>query len=239
MSRIGCRGPGNFCYNFLVQSNRRKIIDILKRTGAATVEELSLELHITSVTVRHHLDVLRSEGLVSEPVVRHRIRSGRPQHAYSLTGKAAEFFPRNYAGLAEALLTEMRACLDTRQINVIFEGAAARMLADAPRPAADEALDARVRHAVDFLNDKGYVAGWEQRPEGVVLQTCNCPFDGLAESNPELCALDLQLVGALVGLPLQRVCHMAAGGASCAYLVQTDAAEPAPGELAPVSSENY
>jgi predicted ArsR family transcriptional regulator len=210
-----------------VQSNRRKIIDILKRTGAATAEELSVELKITSVTVRHHLDVLRSEGLVSEPIVRHRFQSGRPQHAYSLTGKAAEYFPRNYDGLAEALLGEMRARLDPREINVIFEGAARRMLVEVPCPRPDEPLNVRLQRAVDFLNSKGYVASWEQRPDGLLLQTCNCPYDALSSANPELCSLDLQLVDALMDLPLQRVCHMATGGNTCAYLIPNSAAGPA------------
>jgi predicted ArsR family transcriptional regulator len=204
-----------------MQSKRREIIDILKRGGPATVEELSAQLDITSVTVRHHLDVLRSEGLVSEPVVRHRTHSGRPQHVFALTTKASEFFPRNYEGLAEVLLSEMRSCLDERQINVIFEGAAARLVAEAPRPQPDEPLETRAEKAVEFLNQKGYVAEWERRPEGILLHTRNCPYDGLANANPELCSLDLDLMASLMGVQLQRVCHMAKGDPSCDYLIKT------------------
>lgn len=210
-----------------MQTTRRQIIDILKRTGSATVEALSKELDITSVTVRHHLDVLRSEGLVSEPSVRHRTTSGRPQHIYGLTPQADELFPRNYNGLAEVLLSEMKARLDDRQINVIFEGAAARLMADAPHPVPGEPLEARVQKAVEFLNKKGYVANWDRQPDGLLIKTLNCPFDGLAESNPELCSMDLTLIGSLLGMPVQRVCHRTAGDSSCAYLAKISAVDQA------------
>lgn len=201
-----------------MQPKRREILDILKKQGPVTVEDLSQRLKITTVTVRHHLDVLRTEGLVGEPVVQHRSTSGRPQHTYALTPKAEELFPRKYDTLATVLLEEIRRCCDDRMANVIFEGAATRLVADAPCPLPDEALEVRVQKAVEFLNQKGYVAHWEPHPRGYVIHTRNCPFDGLAASNPELCSMDLQLMGNLLGLSLERVCHMTMGDASCAYL---------------------
>jgi predicted ArsR family transcriptional regulator len=201
-----------------MQPKRREILDILKKHGPVTVEDLSRMLKITTVTVRHHLDVLRTEGLVGEPVVRHRSTSGRPQHTYGLTSKAEELFPRKFDMLATVLLAEIRHCCDDRVANVIFEGAAARLMADAPCPLPGESLESRVQKAVEFLNQKGYVAHWENHPRGYVIHTRNCPFDGLAPSNPELCSMDLRLMGNLMGLPLERVCHMINGDASCAYL---------------------
>jgi len=201
-----------------MQTTRRQIIDILKRTGPATVEDLSQELGITSVTVRHHLDVLRTEGHVSDPIIRHRTTSGRPQHLYTLTPQADELFPRNYNGLADILLSEIKTRLEDRQINVIFEGAAARLLADAPHPIAGELMATRVQRAVEFLNQKGYVADWEPQPDGLLIQTRNCPFDGLAESNPELCSMDLSLITSLMGVQIERVCHRTEGDVTCAYL---------------------
>lgn len=206
-----------------MQHQRQKIIEILKRRGSATVEELSSELHITSVTVRHHLDVLRSQGLVGEPTVRHRTSSGRPRHVYLLTAKAEELFPRNYENLARAVLDEIKSSLDTREINVVFEGVANRMLTDAPRPIAGESVEARLDRAVKFLNEKGYVARWERCPEGIVVHTCNCPFDGIADQHRELCAVDLTLVSTVMGLTLRRVRYLAEGDDSCAYLLQEPA----------------
>ncbi|MBM4421784.1 MAG: ArsR family transcriptional regulator [Chloroflexi bacterium] len=208
-----------------MQHKRQEIINVLKQRGNASVDELSKELGITTVTVRHHLDVLRSEGLVSEPAVRHRSSSGRPQHIFSLTPKAEELFPRNYDGLAQVLLDEVKSRLDTREVNVIFEGVVHRLLADAPRPSPDEPIEQRLDRAINFLNEKGYVAHWERRPDGFFVQTRNCPFEALAGKNPELCSMDLILLTSLMGITLQRVCHMPDGDNSCAYMVKEVAVE--------------
>jgi predicted ArsR family transcriptional regulator len=203
-----------------VQSKRQQIIEILKDRGNATVEELSQELNITSVTVRHHLDVLRSEGLVAEPTVRHRASSGRPQHIYALTPKADELFPKNYNGLAAQLLAEVKTRFDAREVNVIFEGLTGRLLAEASGPVDGETVEQRLDRVIEFLNQKGYVARWERKSEGFVVHTRNCPYEGLAGNHPELCKMDMTLIGSLVGRLPERVCHISAGDESCSYLIR-------------------
>ena len=54
-----------------MQDTRQQILEILKRLGEVTVQDLSNELRLTSVTVRHHLEILRSEGYITEPEIRH------------------------------------------------------------------------------------------------------------------------------------------------------------------------
>ena len=207
-----------------MQTQRQKIVEILKDRGSTTVEELSKELSITSVTVRHHLDVLRSEGLVADPIVRHRATSGRPQHAYALTHKADELFPKNYNGLAAQLLAEVKARYDAREINVIFEGLTSRLLAEAPQPVSNESMDQRLDRVIEFLNQKGYVARWERKPDGFLVHTRNCPYEGLAGNHPELCNMDMTLIGSLLGRIPERVCHISAGDESCSYLIREAAA---------------
>jgi predicted ArsR family transcriptional regulator len=205
-----------------VQSKRRDILDILKRRGTATVEELRRELDITSVTVRHHLDVLRSEGLVAEPVARHRNRSGRPQHTYALTPKAEALFPHNYNGLAGALLEAIKSRCDSKEVDVIFESAAARLAGEAPRAAPGDSVEAGLDKSIEFLNQMGYVAHWERRADGYMITTCNCPFEGLVGANPELCQMDLQFMSTLAGGPVERVCHRVEGDSTCAYLLKIE-----------------
>lgn len=188
------------------------------------MEELSKELNITSVTVRHHLDVLRSEGLVADPIVRHRATSGRPQHAYTLTHKADELFPKNYSGLAAQLLAEVKARYDAREINVIFEGLTNRLLSEAPQPISGEPIEQRLDQVIEFLNQKGYVARWERQPDGFLVHTRNCPYEGLAGNHPELCNMDMTLIGSLMGRIPERVCHISAGDESCSYLIRETAA---------------
>ena len=202
-----------------MQKSRERILQYLKEHGEATVDELAAVLRLTSVTVRHHLDILRSEGLVAVPAIRHRTSPGRPQYSYSLSEKATEHFPKNYCDLAAKLLDEVRAFHSPDTVNVFFEGVANRLSAAAPASVPGEALADRLDRAVSFLNDQGYVAQWEYTPEGCVLRTCNCPYEALAGGNPELCSMDLTLVTNLVGAVPQRLSRVVEGASSCAYLI--------------------
>jgi predicted ArsR family transcriptional regulator len=203
-----------------MQATRKRILEILKERGQATVDELSDMLELTSVTVRHHLDVMRTEGLVEPPVVRHRSSPGRPQYVYTLTPRASEHFPRNFDGLSNRLLDSMRDSLDERQINVIFEGVTHRFVAEAPQPAPGESLTETLTRVEAFLNENGYVAHWEEAPEGYVLHTCNCPYEGSPSGNPELCEMDFELISQLLGQTPERVGRLVEGCSSCAYLVR-------------------
>lgn len=201
-----------------MQTTRKAILDYLKQNGQATVDELAQILDLTPVTVRHHLDILRSEALVAEPVVRHRNSRGRPQHVFTLTERASEHFPKNYDQLTGALLEELKTH-SPQLVNVIFEGVTARLSGEAPGT-ADVPWRERLERAVQFLNLRGYVARWEQTDEGYLLHTSNCPYEALANTHPELCQMDLVLVGNLLGVIPQRVNRLAEGATSCAYRVR-------------------
>jgi len=202
-----------------VQQTRQIILNYLKEHGPTTVDKLAEVLNLTSVTVRHHLDILRTEGLVAEPVIRHRTSRGRPQYLYALTEKASQYFPKNYDDLASKILAEIKAASTPQGVNVIFEGVASRFAAEAPCPIPGEPITNRLDRAVAFLNSRGYVAHWETTSEGFVLHTCNCPYEALAPQNRELCGMDKALIGSLVGAAPQCLTRVADGSSSCSYLI--------------------
>jgi len=201
-----------------MQATRQAILEHLKQHGPTTVDELAEVLGLTTVTVRHHLDILRSEKLVGEPMVRHRTSRGRPQYVFGLTEKASAHFPKSYDQLAATVLDELKA-QQPQLVNVIFEGVAARLSADAPTPVDGEPFAERLNRAINFLNDRGYVARWETAPEGYVVHTNNCPYEAIAGLHPELCQMDMVLIGNLLGVVPQRLSRLAEGASSCAYLV--------------------
>jgi predicted ArsR family transcriptional regulator len=210
----------------LMQQTRQHILEILRERGEATVDELVKALHtrirhhITSVTVRHHLDILRSEDLVSEPKVRRSGAPGRPQYVYSLTEKARRQFPNNYHHLIDHLFQQLKARLTASEVNVILEGVADQMAAEAELPPLDEIpMSARLDHIVNYLNAHGYEASWESAPEGYILRTCNCPYHHLTAEHGELCGMDMRLISALLGVVPRNLGRIAEADESCAYLI--------------------
>ncbi len=206
-----------------MQQTRQHILEILKSREQATVDEIVAALaervgEITAVTVRHHLEILRAEGLVAAPEIRRRTSPGRPQHAYSLTEKALELFPNNYRNLAEELLLRLKAQLPPQQINVILEGVADQMASSIPP--SDAPLPIRLNQVTRFLTQQGYNARWESAEQGYLLHTSNCPYHHLAAAHEELCGMDMRMIaGLLGGIVPRRVAHMVAGDSACAYWI--------------------
>jgi predicted ArsR family transcriptional regulator len=206
-----------------MQPKRQQILDHLKANGPATVEALADLLRVSPVTVRHHLDILRTEELVGEPIVRRKTSRGRPQHVFALTEKAATHFPKRYDDLAGRVLDQLKAHGDPRLINVIFEGVTASLIEEAPRPAADMPVERRLAQATAFLTERGYVARWEPTESGYLLHTCNCPYATVAPQHEELCQMDTALVSTLLGFEPERQMHLVDGDSSCSYFVPSAA----------------
>jgi predicted ArsR family transcriptional regulator len=201
-----------------MQYTRQRILEILQKEKRVTVQRLSKELELTPVTVRHHLDVLRAEGLVDAPRALHRAGCGRPQHVFGLTQAASDRFIRNYHGLAGLLLQEIRERMSQGELEQMLIDVARRMAEQAPSPQAGQG---RLEAMENFLNQKGYVAHWENGSgEGRVLRIYNCPFERVSLAHREVCVMDAHFIGELVGAAPQRLSHMAAGDECCAYLFQ-------------------
>ena len=183
------------------------------------MEDLSAALdNLTPVTVRHHLDVMRTEGLIEPPVIRHRPSPGRPSYTYRLTPRAEASFPHNLRTLTTLLLTEMKTTLNEQQVNVIFEGVADQMSTLVEPPPPGETMEQRLSRVVEHLTEHGYMASWELMPEGYALHTCNCPY-GVADVHPELCNLDVRYISGLLGMVPHRLRHLAQGDSTCSYLI--------------------
>ncbi len=203
-----------------MQKTRQKIIEYLREHGEATVDELSEALgDLSAVTVRHHLDVLRSEGLVGLPQIRHRSTPGRPKYVYRLTEKAEALFPKNVRMLTTHMLAELKDTLPPEQVNVIFLGVAERMASTLGPAPQGEALEQRLDRVVEHLSRQGYEARWEAHPNGYVLHTGNCPYRGVVEDHEDLCLFDLQYISRLLGITPQRLEHLRQGGRACSYFV--------------------
>lgn len=206
-----------------MQETRQHILEILREKGKATVDEIVTLLRdrrgdsITAVTVRHHLNHLQRDNLITTPQLRHRSSPGRPQHVYALTDEAQDHFPNNYKTLAENLLLQIESKLPPEGVNVIIEGVAQTLADDAN--IADGPLPQRIDAAVTYLNDHGYNAHWEQEEQGYVLYTTNCPYHHVAQETKSLCGMDMRLVSKMVGSVPRLLSRVTDGSGHCAYLI--------------------
>lgn len=203
-----------------MQDTRQQILEIMKRLGEVTVQELSNELGLTSVTVRHHLEILRSEGYITDPEVRRSNRPGRPRYVYRLTSTAADLFPNNYSGLASALLGSIEECMLPEERDVVLERAAKR-IADRAGTLPEEP-QARIESVVTFLNQQGYTSRWEKDSEGrYLIHVSSCPYFHISQTHRETCQIDRHMIQLLAGpgSEVTRLQNEAGHGGLCVYVL--------------------
>jgi predicted ArsR family transcriptional regulator len=208
-----------------MQKTRQQIIDILNHHGRATVQEIVKQLrqrrgdYITAVTVRHHLNLLQGQNLISTIDTRHQNKPGRPQHIYELTEAAQDHLPSNYQHLIINLIERLEQQLEPTQVNVIFEGIADSMAAKVDLSLLERLeTHQRLEAVAEYLNSHGYDATWEHSERGFLLHTSNCPYHEVAKENDVLCQMDLRLISALMGIVPRRQSLVSCGEATCSYL---------------------
>ena len=200
-----------------MQTTRERILNILKERRQATVVDLSRELGLTAVTVRHHLGVLRGEDLVAEPVARHRSTPGRPQYVYALASRANAVFPKKYDRLASLLLSEVRARLSPEEIQQVLERVGERIASQAP--VSDEGdFEARLVSAVRYLNEQGYMARWERSADdSYLVHVANCLYENVVRQDDAVCTIGTTLLARLLGRPPQHVSQGDRDELRCVY----------------------
>jgi len=202
-----------------MQATRERIMNILKNRGRVTVDDLSRELDLTAVTIRHHLDILRGEGLVSAPYTQRRKSPGRPKHVYTLSEKANSLFPKRYDKLLLQILNDLREQYSPQEVKRMMRRIGERFAEQAAiSDGAD--LDTRVRCTVTFLEDMGYMPRWERRKDGThLLHIINCPYERVSERDDVVCLMDLCVLHHLLGIHPQRVASIHTGDRMCSYVI--------------------
>jgi DeoR family suf operon transcriptional repressor len=194
------------------------LVTALKYAGEATADELAAELGVTVSAVRQQLEGLYTEGLVER---RAEVRGrGRPAHLYQLTRAAEPLFPKAYGGLTTELLGYV-ADADPNLVDGIFDRRRQRRLegAQARLAAVGNEFSARVAELARILDEDGYLAAWEQLPDGSFrIVEHNCAVLDVAERYGQACSSEIAFLRqALPDARVERVSHMIAGAHSCAY----------------------
>lgn len=199
---------------------RKQILQILKENEGATVAELADHLSMAPVSVRHHLDILQGDNLISVGRVERKGNVGRPQQIYVLTEDAGDYFPNNFAALAGKLARQLKQMLPAEQVPCAFRAMAHEIAGELNRAElANAPVEMRLERVTAFLNERGYLARWESlgAGDGYLLHKCNCPYAGITSEHRELCLMDQALVDELMGQPCRRTQSMAENARCCTY----------------------
>jgi DeoR family transcriptional regulator, suf operon transcriptional repressor len=203
--------------------SQRHVLEMLKRHGEVTSDELSVALGISSSAVRQHLGALRTAGLVVSR--KDHGHTGRPAERYRATTLAEPLF----ADTAETLPIELLEHMEAEEpglIGRIFDRRRRQMVDDAETRLAGRSADEQVAILTELLDEQGYLADFEDVNEHHFrINLRNCAIWAVANRYPQACAAELDYLRALVPeASVQRVTHKTAGSHTCAYDIHFDSA---------------
>lgn len=200
-----------------MQRTRRQILDILKRNGQATLEQLSREVALSPVTVRVHLSVLQRDDLLNVEEVRGKV--GRPYFVYSLTEEAEELFPKRYHLLASRLLSGLQYTLPPETLRRLLSHLAEAWSLERASRLAGKTLPERVAEVTRIRTEEGAMADWEKLDDGYLIKQYNCPNLLVSRGHSMVCDLEADYVARMLDAPISRRSCIGQGDRICSYLV--------------------
>lgn len=199
------------------QTTRQRVLKTLLIRQSCTVNELAEAVDINPISVRHHLNKLEAEGLVSSCEERHGV--GRPRRLYRLTERGKELFPTRYLRLTTRLLSQLKSQLPSTMINELFAQMAKDIAADYEESLNGLLFEERLDLIKRLLGQEGFSVEWEKQDNQYIIREMNCPYLEVSQVHPEVCAVDQTLISTLLSLPAEKVHCVLNGDTYCTYVV--------------------
>lgn len=201
------------------QTSRQRIIESLKRKGKASVGELSKTLGLTTVTIRHHLQILKEAGVISAPSKRKKAGRGRPEMVYRLSEDIHDFLPSNLGALGVNLVDALADSMQPIELRAVLRKAGAHAAVSAGI-SSEAPLRDRLEAMVEYLNESAYMAAWQPEDESLKVEFSNCPYYDLACRVPLLCTYDLAFLETSLALPIHLRGRIIQDDATCTFTCQ-------------------
>jgi predicted ArsR family transcriptional regulator len=193
----------------------------LKMYGPQTAPEIGKRLSITGEAVRQQLVRLAEEGLVA---ARSEARGvGRPSQFWDLTAAGNDEFPDTHAELTVHLLRTIRNRLGDAALETIIAAREeeTRQAYLRGMKGADD-LRERVDRLARLRSAEGYMADWQEMPDGSLLFVENhCPICAAATACQGFCRAEIAVFKSVLGpdVHVERLEHIVAGARRCAYAI--------------------
>ncbi|MDR3618507.1 MAG: MarR family transcriptional regulator [Paludisphaera borealis] len=200
------------------ESSDRSLLDLIRRRGPLTVNEMVEEMGVTGTAVRNRLARLVGNGLVER-----RSRQdgrGRPKHTYEASVEAHKRLGQNYADLAVALWEEMMGTMADRKLRRHLFLRVTERLADVYRAQVKgDEWEGRLVQLSGLLQGRG-VEAEVARDDAVVLpflRQHSCPYYELAEMDRAICGLERKMLEKILGAGLKLSQCRLDGDRSCDF----------------------
>ena len=213
---------------------KKRVLELIKRSGPCTPAELANELGHTEVALRQHLQALLEEGWVREGRRPAKGR-GRPATEWALTEASQALFPDRHGDLTVQLIEAARDSFGDQGLSKLLESRLHTQVELYRRelPGEEASWQERTEALARRRTSEGYMAevrtatemGFppgDASPSELYLLEHHCPICEAARSCVGLCARELELFGSYLGpeVEIERVRHLLAEGDRCVYRIR-------------------
>lgn len=207
-----------------MKSTRDQILLTLLTYPRSTINELAQAVGINSISVRHHLNSLQVDGLVTTEEERHGV--GRPRLVYILTESGVERFPTNYLRFTNRLIDLIKSKLPDQTTTMLFSQMGSNLAASYTQRAKSLPMEQRIEIAIEALTKEGFIVDWEKKDDQFFIHEISCPYYHIGQSHPEICIMDQTLIANILAVPVERLRCLLDGESQCTYVLSAlDAAE--------------
>lgn len=202
---------------FEIKNTRERVLKTLLTKERCTINELAEAVNLTPISVRHHVNRLEQDGLVTSTEERHGV--GRPRRVYFLTEKGREQFPTRYIQLTLRLLERLKESMPPSMVNRLFSQIAEEMAAEYRSDLEEMSTEQRLEMVKRLLSAEGFSVEWELKGSYYQIHQKNCPYFHVGQNHPEVCSVDQTLISTILNVPAQKIRCLLHGDNHCTYLV--------------------
>ncbi len=203
-------------------STRQRVLQLVAGEGPIAAAELAARLDLTPAAIRRHLGVLEGSDQIAvhDGTGHGPARRGRPARRYVVTAQGQSALSHRYAEIAAQAL---RFLAETAGTDAVEHFAAQRVaelearLAPALDRVPQDDVAGRTEVLAHELSADGYAATARTVPGRHAVQLCqgHCPVQDVAHEFPQLCEAEARAFSRLLGVHVQRLATLAAGGHVC------------------------
>ncbi len=173
-------------------STKDKILELLKKTGFMSVNDLTERINITHMAIRKHLNQLEKDDLIQSSELKQPM--GRPLQLYSLADRGERLFPKNYEGITLEFLHDIEKSYGAKLVEELFKKREGRLTEEISARLTHLPDSDKVKELVRIQNEKGYMADFTQLEANTFeLVEHNCPILAVAQEYTVACSCETRM----------------------------------------------
>jgi predicted ArsR family transcriptional regulator len=207
----------------MITGSKRQILDLLKRNGLLSIDDVTDDLGLAKTTLREHLLQLERDGYIERNY--DRSGPGRPSLQYKLTDRGHSIYPSGESRLMRDLLAFLKRRGDESVIEEFFHEYWQKRTEKADQLICGQNpgdRNAKLESLKNMLTEEGFMPEYEVDEENntIEFRECNCPFREVVKETRLPCQLEAEFYQNIFNGDAERTSYIADGDYSCSYLIK-------------------